>query len=157
MQFISETQIDAIAEQFAESKSFFEQCILDLEAQQPTVVAYLFSDNMRVLRQSEKEYMLYILTVIWQTLHKQGLSIPILNEQHLANAEENNWTLVQGVKAKRFRDRLDVFFEDYFQEDLLAFIEDSLAEEEDEGILTKEGREPIFVTLKSILDGWTQS
>ena len=46
---------------------------------------------------------------------------------------------------------MDVFFEDYAQEDMLAFVEDNLVEDEDSTI-TKEGREPIFVALKSVID-----
>ena len=46
---------------------------------------------------------------------------------------------------------MDVFFENYQQEDLLAFVEDSLIDDEDE-IVTKVGREPMFVALKSIID-----
>jgi len=48
---------------------------------------------------------------------------------------------------------MDIFFKNYFQEDLLAFVEDSLIEEE-EGLVTKVGREPMFVALKSIIDVW---
>ena len=39
------------------------------------------------------------------------------------------------------------FFENSSQEDLLAFIEDSLLEEE-EDLVTKVGREPMFIALK---------
>ena len=40
------------------------------------------------------------------------------------------------------------------QEDLLAFAEDAVLEEEDdpEALVTKEGREPIFVALKTMVD-----
>ena len=60
------------------------------------------------------------------------------------------------MTAKKFRERLDVFFQDYFQEDLLAFVEDSLSEEEEE-MVTKIGREPMFVALKTIIDCWCDS
>ena len=55
------------------------------------------------------------------------------------------------MTAKRFRDRMDIFFENYSQEDLLAFVEDNLVEDED-SLVTKEGREPMFVALKSVID-----
>jgi len=75
----------------------------------------------------------------------------MITEEALSIAEETNWGKMQEVSAKKFRERLDVFFSSTSQEDLLAFIEDALLDEE-EGILSKEGREPIFIILKSIID-----
>jgi hypothetical protein len=74
-----------------------------------------------------------------------------IDSDELSVAEEKNWELLESITAKRFRDRLDVFFKDNKQTDLLAFVEDMLLDEEDE-LLTKEGREPMFVILKSIID-----
>ena len=42
------------------------------------------------------------------------------------------------------------------QEDLLAFVEDNLVEDED-SVVTKEGREPMFVALKSVIDVLTNA
>ena len=56
--------------------------------------------------------------------------------------------------AKNFRDRLNEFFEGSDQEDLLAFAEEAVLEDEDdpESIVTKEGKEPIFIALKTMVD-----
>lgn len=68
------------------------------------------------------------------------------------DAEEKNWELLEaGTSAQSFRERLDVFFEKTSQEDLLAFVEDALSDSED-GLTTKEGREVVFVFLKSVID-----
>lgn len=82
----------------------------------------------------------------------------MVTEEKLGEAEEKNWELMNEVTAKRFRDRLDRFFEQYPQEDLLAFIEDALADDEDgESIVSPESREPIFIALKSMIDGLVTS
>ena len=47
--------------------------------------------------------------------------------------------------------KLDSFFKDYPQEDLLALVEDSIQQDED-NIVTPVGREIIFVACKSIID-----
>ncbi|HMN89044.1 MAG TPA: hypothetical protein PKE68_03425 [Saprospiraceae bacterium] len=49
-------------------------------------------------------------------------------------------------------DRLNVFFDQYLQEDLLAFIEEALADDDDDPIVTKEAREGMFVVLKTLTD-----
>jgi len=46
---------------------------------------------------------------------------------------------------------LDIFFKDYPQEDLLAFAEDALTEDDDSPV-TAEGREPMMVFLKTAID-----
>ena len=63
-------------------------------------------------------------------------------KEEIEEIEEQNWTLLNETKAKGFREKLDAFFEDYPQEDLLAFVEDALVEDEDD-FLTKEGKELI--------------
>ena len=96
--------------------------------------------------------MLILSKTVEQALGK----IPPLSNKALENAEEQNWERLDGVTAKRFRDRMDIFFENYSQEDLLAFVEDNLVEDED-SVVTKEGREPMFVALKSVIDVLTNA
>ncbi len=155
MDLITEDQIDAAAEQLAESEKILLQCLADLQERQPVVFAYLFSENLRALTQSERDYILYLLSVIWKTLQNLALFPPVVQEKQIAEAEEANWILIQSVRKKAFRDRLDVFFANSAQEDLLAFLEDALAEEEEDRTVSKEGREAVFITLKSIVDCWT--
>jgi hypothetical protein len=80
-----------------------------------------------------------------------------MSPEELEEIEEGNWTQLNDAVGKNFRQKLDGFFEDYPQEDLLAFVEDSLViskegEESDDFEISKEGREPIFVALKTIID-----
>ncbi|MBK8490068.1 MAG: hypothetical protein IPL49_03955 [Saprospirales bacterium] len=78
-----------------------------------------------------------------------------IDQDELDEQEEVNWEILNEASSPRFQDRLDPFFDQTDQEDLLAFIEDSLVlddSEEDEWKLTKEGREPIFIGLKTMVD-----
>jgi hypothetical protein len=61
---------------------------------------------------------------------------------------------MENSTGKQFSDRLNPFFEGYPQEDLLAFAEEAVTEDEGEpdGIIGKEAREPIFVALKTMID-----
>lgn len=152
MQFIDETTIDHIAVKLGTSDKDRVAAVDALEAEQPVLLAYLFSENFGAFLEREREYILFLVLVIIQSIKVKhpGQILPI-NEALLSETEEENWTKIQTVKAQRFRERMDVFFKDTNQEDLLAFIEDALIDEED-GLLSKEGREPIFIVLKSIVD-----
>lgn len=155
MKFVSEEIIDAVAEELDTAENAYESAVADMEERQPVLLAYLFTENFEAFSQPERDFTLYLLIVLWKSIERVNGRAPAIGEEELMEAEEKNWSLLQTVQANRFHERLDVFFTDYPQEDLLAFVEDALSDEEDEWV-TKEGREAVFVTLKSIIDCWTE-
>jgi len=157
MQFIAEPTIDQIAEKLGNDEAARAAAVEALRAEQPVLLAYLFSEGFDALLHPEREYVLFLTLVIVEAVKAQlQKTPPPLTEEQLGEAEEANWEQLQNVSTKKFRERLDVFFTDTPQEDLLAFIEDALIDEED-GLLSKEGREPIFVALKSVVDALHQA
>jgi hypothetical protein len=156
LSFVSEEHIDQVLEELGEDPVRQQEALDSLRTAQPVVLSYLFTENFSAFLKQEKEYLLYLLLVIWESVNKSGATLSTVDEEMLSQAEEANWDLLQQVDSKRFRDRLDVFFKETKQEDLLAFVEDSLLDEED-GFVSKEGREPMFVILKSIIDSFHQS
>ena len=160
MKFVSEKLIDEVALSLESSQGAYEEAVEQLREEQPVVLAYLFNDELKVFTQAEKEYLLYLVLVLWKSIETANPGeIPAVSANDFTEKEEKNWLLLQEQKKGSFRDKLDVFFDQYAQEDLLAFVEDALAEdeEESEAVVTKEGREAIFVILRSILDCWTQA
>jgi hypothetical protein len=153
MVFITEQQLDDAVSVLQDDETIHERLVTELSEVQPAVFAFLFTENTDLFTAYEKEYLLFVLLTLWQAI-RTGVDIHDMDEidaEELSIAEEKNWVLLESTEAKRFRDRLDVFFKDNKQTDLLAFVEDMLLDEEDE-LLTKEGREPMFVLLKSIID-----
>lgn len=154
MKFITEEQIDRVSEELEASEQAFAHSMEDLQTKHPLIFSYLLTENFDVLTPAERDYMFFLLAILWNSVKDELPHGSSLNEKTLGEAEERNWTLLQESKSNNFQERLNPFFENYPQEDLLAFVEDALADEEDDGPLTREGREPIFITLKSILDCW---
>lgn len=151
MIFIPETTIDQAAERLNESEGAYEAAVEEMRSQQPVLLSYLFSENFDAFTQQEKEFLLYLALVIFRAAGQEKGAIPMITEGQLAEAEEHNWALIQNASSNRFHERLDIFFQDSPQEDLLAFVEDALSDDSDE-MVTKEGREAMFVSLKSIID-----
>ena len=147
--FISETIIDNVVAALEEVD--FEQEIADFTEDYPVLIEYWGSEDFSLLTQEEQELMLYILLVLVKSVEKAKGTLPPLSSETLENAEEHNWERLEAVTAKHFHDRMDIFFDNYAQEDLLAFVEDNLVEDDD-SLVTKEGREPMFVALKSVID-----
>ena len=147
--FITEATIDEVAESIGDDN--IEEIIEDFSEAQPAILAYIFTEDMELLSESEREYLLGLVIIIWKAIEKQEGEIDEVESKQLEEAEERNWALLEKTSAKKFRDRMDVFFKGYPQEDLLAFAEDALVEDEDSPV-TSEGREPMMVVLKTIID-----
>ncbi len=150
MQFVPEEAIDATAEKLG-AEINFDELILDFKARQPALMAYLFSDDFDLLNQEEREYLLFLSLVIWKACEDMNPGITVISTDQLEEQEEVNWEILLKSTAKKFNERIDPFFENYQQEDLLAFVEDALAIDEETEV-TKEGREYIFVALKTMID-----
>lgn len=155
MKFISEITIDKIIDEL-EEKGITEPLIQSFKDSQPLIYAYLFSDSFDLSTQNEKEYLFYLVIVAWKSIMEVVPDLEIVDEEEIGVSEEKNWELINNVKATKFRDRITVLFEHSDQEDLLAFAEDMLTDLDNEGseneIITKEGRELLFVAYKSIID-----
>lgn len=151
MTLITEDLIDSTAEALGNSETFRLESIEQFRQQQPVLFEYFFSEDFEAFTKEEREYALFLALVLFESIKKERLELPMVSEKAFLETEEANWEKLQAVTARRFKERMDVFFENYLQEDLLAFVEDSLAEDEDTPI-TKEGREPLFVLLKTFID-----
>ena len=156
MKFISENIIESVAEEIGQSEEHFKNATIELQQEQPTIAGFIFSENFDLFTQAEKELLLFMVLVIFKSIKKENGDLQNPDAEDLGKKEEKNWDLLNSVTAKKFRERMDIFFENYHQEDLLAFVEDALTEE-DESLVTKIGREPMFVALKSIIDCWCDS
>jgi hypothetical protein len=159
MSFVPEHIIEDCALQIGESPEKAEALLKAMGAAQPALLPFIAGDESEsAFTQAEREYLLYLLLVVWNAWDAVHGRQPFISPEALSEAEEKNWELLEATPAKRFRERLDVFFAHSTQEDLLAFLEDMLAEpEEDEGddtelSVSREGREPMFVLLKSVVD-----
>jgi hypothetical protein len=159
MKQIDEHNIDLVIEELDTIDENYAQMMSDFEEQQPVVFGFLDKENLSILSDDEREYLEYMALVIFRTVVKAHKKVPMLSEDQIGEAEEKNWEMLETVKGNDFSERLNVFFDDYPQEDLLAFVEDSLVEDPDDPeanmeFVTDEGREPMFVALKSIIDAF---
>ena len=151
MQFISESDFERALADIEDSD--MEELIVEMTEQQTTLSAYVFSEGFQVLTEEERAYFLFLMASVWHTIRTATGEVPVVTEEALGEAEEANYALLEGVKAKGFRDKLNVFFDGTEQEDILAFLEDSLTlDEEEETVLTPEGQLPIFIGIKSFVD-----
>ncbi len=148
-QMVSEETVESVVDLLTTTD--LEEELTRMNMLQPEILAYLTSEDFELLTSDERDVMLYSALVIYKSVKKIKLKFPKVSPQAIESAEEKNWLLLDGVTHKKFRDRISIFFETSPEEDLIAFIEDMLADD-DENPITVEGREPIFIALKTIVD-----
>jgi len=153
--FIAEEIIDSITETLDNQENSYDIAIGDMQAKQPILFSYLLSESFKLLIKEESEYLLYLALVIWKAVDTKVGAIPLLDSAKIEEIEERNWTLFNETNARRFKEKLDAFFDNYPQEDLLAFVEDALVDDED-SFVTKEGKELLFIGLRTTIDALCQ-
>ncbi len=157
MKFINEDIINGVIEGMGDSHFDYAEAVTALQKEQPVLLGYLFSENFKLIADKEQEFTLYLLIVIWLSCKELNGALPFVDVKSFEDTEEANWIALTSGKGENFRKRLDVFFDETEQEDLLAFIEDALLDDSAETGVAPEAREPIFIYLKSIVDCFHES
>jgi hypothetical protein len=158
---ISESTIESVIARFENGETDYDNAAREFAGRQPSLLSFLLSGQEGALSEEEREFLLYLATVIWKSVELGNPDLPTLDSESISAAEEANWAILEGSKKRNFREQLDVFFENYPEEDLLAFVEDALTIDEedldDETFhLTREGVEPLFISLKTMIDVLTE-
>ena len=134
-----------------EDEAKIQEWIGDFLASEPVLASFIFSEDVNILKEEEKELYTYIIAGIWATIAKEYYESANLVPDQVAEIEEQNWDKFQQQKGS-FREKLDAFFSGFNQEDLLALIEDLLEVDLIDEPLSSEGRDLIFIKSKSFLD-----
>jgi hypothetical protein len=160
MKIVTAAAIDAAIEELEDlSEDRYEQQMQAFAEAQPVVIAYLFSDSFELLSEEERGYLQYLALIAWRAIERENGRIEPVSEEQIGEAEERNYEMLENAQGAKFSDRLETFFEGYAQEDLLAFAEEAVIEEEGEedALVTREGRETLFVALKTLIDAMSRS
>jgi len=162
MKPIPDSAIDAVLDElddyeedrYAETADAFAQA-------QPYVFAYLTNEeNFHLLTEEERGYVEYLSLVVWMTITRVHGSIPVVDVEQIGQAEERNYELLETAPAHRFEERIETFFDHTDQPALLRFAIEAVTEDDEEEenlVITPEGRETGFVAVKTVIDVLTQS
>ena len=150
MVFINESAIDSFIEKYENEKDYLNDLSLMLNSQ-PDLEAFLDQENYSLLTTNELSLLEYLCTIIYYSCASVSNNSIIFHGKVIEKWEEQNWDAFNASKANNFTKIIDVFFEKYPQEDLLALVEDSIQSDE-ENIVSSVGSEIIFVACKSLID-----
>lgn len=148
---VQEVTIEAIIAHYDDKEKAYINALADIMEVQPALMAFLNQESIEILLEEEKDILWYIILVIYHSTQKVNKEIVELSDVALSENEEKNWEIFQTQPRGTFREKVTVFFENYPEEDLLAFVEDTL-ELDDSSPVTSVGREVIFITSKTVID-----
>lgn len=155
MKFVSENIIDQEIDHLEKlDENQYEELMEAFAEAQPVVFAWLFGEEFELLTEDERGYLQYLSLIAWRAFIRVNGATEPVSEEQIGLAEEKNFAILEASTAQSFRDRLNEFFEGTPQEDLLAFAEEAVLEDEHdpESFVTKEGRELIFIGVKTLVD-----
>lgn len=158
MQTINADHIDQFLDELDRLDEFqFEARMAEFAAEQPVIFTWLFSEQFDILSDDEKDYVRYLALCIWSLMKKYGGAQSMASEDDIGEAEEWVCSVLEKGANQPFNERLDPFYEEIADElkELLVLAEDLVSEDpddEDPPLVTKEGREPIFVALMTLIE-----
>jgi hypothetical protein len=151
MQFVSEEIIEQVIDSYYSQDNKYEKDQEVFEKEQPCYIALLADEGFEILTDDEYELLWFNATIIYSAAKIIQPNIAEFEQEKIEDFDEKNWEVLERNVTGTFRDRVTPFFQDYPQEDLLAFVEDSLESDEDV-VITSTGRELIFVACKTLID-----
>jgi hypothetical protein len=152
MIFISENIINEQLDTYDTSETSLSVDFNDMIDNHSPIMSYFQQESFDLLTEDEKALLEFMFTVIYSSVAK-ALKGPVdFQIQTMEEEEEKNWDIFNHHSSKKFSHICDVFFEDYAQEDLLAFVEDTTQLDSEDNVLTPVGREILFISCKSLID-----
>jgi len=148
---VPEEIIEEIIEYFENDEKAYVDSLAKIMESNPALLAFLGQESIDILLEEEKDIFWYITLVICTAVERSNFEYNDITDVNLEECEEKNWEIYQGQPRGSFREKITPFFNNYNQEDLLAFVEDTL-ELDDTSPITAVGREVIFISTKSIID-----
>lgn len=148
---VPELIIEQVIDHYENVEEAYVNGLAEIMETQPALLAFLNQESVDILLEEEKDILWYIILVIYNSVENSQSEMVEISDEVLSENEEKNWTQFQEQTRGAFREKITVFFENYHQEDLLAFVEDTL-ELEDSSPITTVGREVIFISSKSVID-----
>lgn len=145
---VSESHINTSVDSVSEN---MDRMLIDLGIEQQELSNYLLSDTFSSLSIVEKNLLLFIILVLYNACDADQKAALTFND--FLDHEEKNWSWFEENQKSSWEDKMNTNFKNYTEEDMLAFVEDILVDdEEDDETLSIIGREIIFVTAKSFID-----
>ena len=145
---IQSHQLDETIIRFENNQKEVDKLLDHLQADQAMLLDILVGTHAELLTEEELDYLLFLFLCIYDTFQKQ-ITIPIFSESGISKSEEASWRIIN--ENNDYRQAIDLFFSETQEEDVMDFIDLSIApDDENEVKITDPGRLIMLAVLTSL-------
>ena len=127
-----------------------------LTQQQPLILAYLMAVGDEMFNPDERELLLFLGIVIWQTMLQGDTPLPEVTEQMIEEIEASNFKMLEYLEGESEADFIETtenILNTYNQKEILAHVLEAIMEEPDEETeISEENQGMMMIYLKTVID-----
>lgn len=145
---IAAHQLDETILNFENNAKELDKLLDHVQEKQSLLIDILIGTHSELLTEDEMDYLLFLFLGIYGTFQRQT-EIPIFSEQEIAKAEEFSWQIINDNND--YNKAMDLFFASIPEEDVMDFIDLSIApDDENEIKVTDPGRLIMLAVLTAL-------
>lgn len=145
---IAAHQLDETILNFENNAKELDKLLDHVQEKQSLLIDILIGTHAELLTEEEMDYLLFLFLGIYGTYQKQA-EVPIFTEQEIAKAEEFSWQIINDNND--YNTAMDLFFAAIPEEDVMDFIDLSIApDDENEIKITDPGRLILLAVLAAL-------
>jgi len=132
------------------------ELIQRMTEEQPLVLAYLMAVGDTIFNEDERELLVFLGIVIWETMSQGTTPLPPITEEILDEAEEANVQMLEyleGESQSGLWETTESIIDNYNQRHVLGYVLEAIMEEPEEGCeIRDENRGIMMIYLKTVID-----
>lgn len=141
-------QLDATIIKFQNQPKVVDKVLAQVESEHEMLLDILVGSHAELLTEEELDYLLFLFLALFETYQREK-EIRNYEERDILEAEEFCWMIIN--ENNRYEDAIDLFYDATSQQDVMEFIDLSIApDEENEIKLTDPGRLILLAVLTAL-------
>lgn len=142
---IAESTVETVLSDLDADETYQQELLAHFEDKYEDYLTYLGQEILTILDEKEGDFFLFILSVIEECLQRHDVRNEQFELTKYFDIEERMWTLYEDNLKVPFRERITPYFEQIDEEEALAFIEDLLSDDDEDGpVVGNTGRDIIW-------------
>jgi len=150
---VAEQTVELILQKLDEDDSYQSVLLSQFEEKYEDYCGYLGQEILPILNSEEGDLLMFVLSVIEEGFQRHELNHELFELTVYFDMEEKMWSMYEDQLKVPFRDRVTPYFDQIDEEEILAFVEDTLIADPDEesSFLGNTGRDIIWNVCASFV------
>ncbi|MBK6543708.1 MAG: hypothetical protein WAS55_07675 [Saprospiraceae bacterium] len=145
---IESHHLDETIVRFENNEKELDKLLVHLQSDQSLLLDILIGTHSELMTDDEIDYLMFLFLGIYGTFQKQ-ITIPVFDEAAISKSEEESWKVIN--ENNDYNTALDIFFSELKEEEVMEFIDLSIApDDENEIKISDPGRLIMLAVLTAL-------